>query len=169
MCQLRSISGHLALQGLSHRPQQALTFNTPWKEFRAAVRSEALCALGKASSLGPHTVRYFQEKMLWTQLGASAHTWKSPKIVNGDICALWHNRSLLRRCVPDCVPLCLIAYTVTCPCAPRGSSSEPSETSPGCCPQKVPNTAALRALMLSIFFSEHCHALDWFCYKSFKS
>ena len=99
----------LALWGLSHQPQQVLTFNAPWKEFRTEIRSEALCALGKASSTGLHIVRYFQEKMLWTQLGASSHTWKSTKIVNGDKCCLWRNSDLLRRCVLDCVtPLCLI-------------------------------------------------------------
>ena len=144
----------LALWGLSHQPQQALTFNTPWKEFRTEIRSEALCALGKASSTGLHIVRYFQEKMLWTQLGASSHTWKSTKIVNGDKCCLWRNSDLLWRCVLDCVtPLCLIVYAVTRPYA----SSEQFLTAAwetvswAILLRKSPNTTALRALMLSIF------------------
>ena len=169
MCQLRRVSGHLALRGLSHRPQQALTFNTPWKELRTAVRSEARCALGKASSLGPHTVRYFQEKMLWTQLGASAHTWKSPKIVNGDVCSLWRHRSLLRRCVRTVSPS-VSAHVLWPAPAPLGAVPQSRlRHLPAVVLRRSQTQLHSEPLRCPFFFSEHCHALDWFCYKSFKS
>ena len=37
---------------LNHEPLQLLTFNIPWKEFRVAIRNEALCALGKTGRTG---------------------------------------------------------------------------------------------------------------------
>ena len=52
LCQLKTDTCHLPLQGLNHVLLQLLTFNTPWKEFRVEIRNEALCALGKTGRTG---------------------------------------------------------------------------------------------------------------------
>ena len=66
-CQLKIGTCHLPLQGLHHEQLQLLTFNTRWKEFRVEIRKEALCPLGKTGRTGLQIIRYFQEKILWTQ------------------------------------------------------------------------------------------------------
>ena len=40
-------------------------FQHPWKEFRVENRNEALCTQGKFGRTGLHTVRNFQELILW--------------------------------------------------------------------------------------------------------
>ena len=55
--QLQTGTRRLPLQGLSQELLQLLTFNTPWKEFWAEIRNEALCALGKTGRTGHQIVR----------------------------------------------------------------------------------------------------------------
>ena len=43
------------------------------KTFRAEIRNEALCALGKTGRTGIQIIRYFQEKILRTQFLISSH------------------------------------------------------------------------------------------------
>ena len=126
------------------------------KEFSVESRSEALCALGKASSIGLHIVRCFQEKMLWTQLVASSYTWKSTKIVNGDICRLWRDSNLLQRCVdcvPDCVPPVSSHMLWPAPTPLQNSPSEPPERlSPGLSSSESPQIQLHSELLCCPFF-----------------
>lgn len=46
-CQLNSVACHQVLREWSH---QSLTFNTPWKQFRAETRHEVLCIQGLSES-----------------------------------------------------------------------------------------------------------------------
>ena len=58
---LKKVTGHSALQGLSHRPLQSLTFNTPWKEFRVGIRNEILRVLGKLAEQALQIIRFSGE------------------------------------------------------------------------------------------------------------
>ena len=58
-CELETGTCHLPLPRMNHEPLQLLTLNTPWKELRVEIRSEARCALGKLAGL--QVVRYFQK------------------------------------------------------------------------------------------------------------
>ena len=72
-CQLKTGTRPQPLQGLGHEGLRPLTFDTPWKEFRAEIRNEAPCAPGKTGGTGLQRVVYFQEKLLWAQFPASPH------------------------------------------------------------------------------------------------
>lgn len=52
-CQLQTGTSRLPLQRSNCELLQLLTFNTPWKEFRVEIRTEALCVLGKTSRTSP--------------------------------------------------------------------------------------------------------------------
>ena len=75
----KMVPHHLVLQGWSHWSLELLTFDTPWKKFRAEIRKEAFCALGKTGRTCLQIVRPLQEKILRAIL-VPPHAWKSTNI-----------------------------------------------------------------------------------------
>ena len=108
-CRLQIVTCHEHLPSTSTMIKScvataAVTFNTPWREFKVEIKNEALCALENWQNRSSD--RYFQEQILWAQF---LHLLISRKALKS-FTTTFHDQQ-----EPSAKNACLIAHTPPSP------------------------------------------------------